>query len=554
MNTRDDAYSQHDPVLALTTDGYFSFASYKARFFWDDDYFSRPGFVYHPSLATMSMALSMSAFVESSNDLSTPTQNDVSLLNQIGFYHIETYHSLDNAINILTAHRDIAVNDKHYTLLMVNIQSEIHGPVISADFSPSQTRYHEEFRQVAEAGLSFLVAYINRNQHCFREDIKIWITGFSRGGAVANLMAAWILMAEEIAGVPVNNRHIYAYTFNAPRVVQTNNIYRLNEGYNFSIHNVLIPADLVTWVASPALGFVRYGADRILPERGLISGPFAFDNMMEFFIALDTARVRDALIYENGRLKHRMELFRTVSLGPNAARRYTQQPIPIFMYELTNHLAAIAANRNQYVAEWSLIYAILDTASRYDHDSYLTTKIESVFDGDVLDAMLTLAHNREILATLHHPELMLAWLMSQDPKHGGYFREFPPMHRVVYFGGPADIRIRENDDDGKLVAHFIDGVVQDVGSHILTAIGQAGEMRVYLPIDITYHWRLTPLEDGLFPYAIYRFSLLHLGYYQVKRWDDSPFYRRAAGFWGTGNLPAGPDYGLRYIPYDYRIW
>ncbi|MBR2547331.1 MAG: hypothetical protein IKF07_03980 [Eubacterium sp.] len=90
-------------------------------------------------------------------------------------------------------------------------------------------------------------------------DVRYWITGQSRGGALAGLIASKLP-----AQLGSRNKGIYAYTFESPRVVQPKNDVekaRFETDYNY-IHNYVCSDDLVT--AIPPWGMVRYGVDHML--------------------------------------------------------------------------------------------------------------------------------------------------------------------------------------------------------------------------------------------------------------------------------------------------
>ena len=84
--------------------------------------------------------------------------------------------------------------------------------------------------------------------------IKIWITGHSRGAAVANLYAKRM---NGIVGCP----NVYAYTFATPRVSKLGK----QAGYK-NIFNYLNLGDFVTEVAPKKWGYKRYGKDITMPK------------------------------------------------------------------------------------------------------------------------------------------------------------------------------------------------------------------------------------------------------------------------------------------------
>lgn len=84
--------------------------------------------------------------------------------------------------------------------------------------------------------------------------IKIWITGHSRGAAVANLYA-------KDMNDKIGSANVYAYTFATPRVSKIGKKNRYN-----NIFNYLNPGDFVTEVAPEKWGYKRYGVDITLSK------------------------------------------------------------------------------------------------------------------------------------------------------------------------------------------------------------------------------------------------------------------------------------------------
>lgn len=98
----------------------------------------------------------------------------------------------------------------------------------------------------------------------------IVVTGHSRGGAIANLLAADLIDRASGPDALAPADRVFAYTFAAPCSTQAND--RGGEAYA-GIFNVVNPSDLVPQLPLPAWGYGRYGTTVELP--GLDDARFA---------------------------------------------------------------------------------------------------------------------------------------------------------------------------------------------------------------------------------------------------------------------------------------
>ena len=95
---------------------------------------------------------------------------------------------------------------------------------------------------------------------------KVLVTGHSRGGAVANLLAADLDTRAQADYGPFSLDGIYAYTFASPLV--TTRASNADDPLYRNIFNVVNPTDLVAHVPLAGWGYQRYGVTAELPEAG----------------------------------------------------------------------------------------------------------------------------------------------------------------------------------------------------------------------------------------------------------------------------------------------
>ena len=111
-------------------------------------------------------------------------------------------------------------------------------------------------------------------------EVSILLTGHSRGGAVAGLLASMLddraatradaavdptatdAAAADATGTAASAPRVFAYTFASPRTTLNT---RSNDVRYGNIFNIVNPADMVTSVPLESWGYVRYGVDKPLP-------------------------------------------------------------------------------------------------------------------------------------------------------------------------------------------------------------------------------------------------------------------------------------------------
>ena len=161
---------------------------------YSDDFFSEPSPGDHPELRAMSYALALAGFENQADgypfDPSDPNPKLKGLLNQLGFSDYQSWdatsdengHSMGTTIahKTLSSGKELVViaprNYNYMTEWLSNFNVGIFGD--HAGFSESASLVKERFDQyLASHNL---------------EDYKLWVVGYSRGGAVIDLFAKTI--------------------------------------------------------------------------------------------------------------------------------------------------------------------------------------------------------------------------------------------------------------------------------------------------------------------------------------------------------------------------
>jgi hypothetical protein len=114
----------------------------------------------------------------------------------------------------------------------------------------------------------FLDDYVRRQG--ITGEVKVWITGYSRAAATANLVAGAIDDGRKISNLTVMPENLYVYTFETPAGAMDSAVRNESDeddGLYTNIFNHMNPHDPVTKVGPAIWNFARYGVDRYFPFR-----------------------------------------------------------------------------------------------------------------------------------------------------------------------------------------------------------------------------------------------------------------------------------------------
>ena len=251
-----------------------------ATCYFTPEYFANSAYRYNQNLGTMSLALAMSAFgiKEGKND-STAYQNSYKnakeLLLNIGVqeknivpYGYDTKPTTDS-IAVIFGNMSITVDDKAYTLIPIAVRGGGYEREWASNFTIGSTENHEGFSQAKNTVLTYLDDYIEYAG--ITGPVKLWITGFSRAAATANLVAGQLdydlSLGQTLDSVSYGYDDIYAYCFETPAgAVMTER--QFGAAFYNNIFNIINSSDPVSYVAPSDKGFNfgRYGIDKYLPS------------------------------------------------------------------------------------------------------------------------------------------------------------------------------------------------------------------------------------------------------------------------------------------------
>lgn len=258
-----------------------------SHYFYEDDYFRASSWGYNPHLSTMSLCLELSGWgsYESSSTVwkgEERSKNAYALLNEIGFNNIERNDYWNSepdteTVGLISAWKSI----DDFTLVTLVVRGGDYHAEWSGNFVLGGFGEHLNWDKMSDHAVTYLTKYINeyKDKEGFNSShIKLWIVGYSRGGAIANMTAGKIL-TESALPWTIAKEDLYCYTFEAPQ----GSVKNFAGIVHLPIHNIINFNDLVPLVAMKEYDFKRYPTDRYLPNVSSWSYEDAKDNMKKQF-------------------------------------------------------------------------------------------------------------------------------------------------------------------------------------------------------------------------------------------------------------------------------
>ena len=238
----------------------------RERFFVDTKSFFSNEHTYNHRMAKCSFALSISSF--SSGDTSAhwgedgdfgrennlrSAFDDMKLSDQVFVGYDRSLNSSDSKAAFGIGKKEIMHEKEKCELVVLVIRGGVYGAEWADNFNiGSSGKYHVGFEKSAKYIKKYVDEYIS--QKCTNNKISLLITGYSRGGAIANILAAKYQSYAE------KKLCVYAYTFASPNTVIKDEKINCD-----NIYNIIIPYDAITSLPPGEWGFAREGKDIIMP-------------------------------------------------------------------------------------------------------------------------------------------------------------------------------------------------------------------------------------------------------------------------------------------------
>lgn len=259
-------------------------------FYYSESFFASPATEYDHALATASLGLALAAFSTAESDYYYWIDGSVgreaniaAAYSALGFENAEFYNydaslnSREDYAAYSLAQKTIKQNGSARTVIALIVRGGGYGSEWTSNVKLGSGAVHTGFESAANEAFASLKAYLSAAAARGElGEVNLWICGYSRGGAVANLLAA--MVSNELTDIKKENT--YVYTFAAPAVMTAAapEAYKLDFDSNHTsagelkqafaesnVHNILGSGDIVPQLPPANWGYRRNGSDRYLP-------------------------------------------------------------------------------------------------------------------------------------------------------------------------------------------------------------------------------------------------------------------------------------------------
>lgn len=260
-----DVTVKMNPMLKADTS-----TPYNLSFKYDDHYFEGNAKTYDKDLSMLSYGASIAT---------ASKEKGTTFLYETGFDSITPYgyetEPTTNSIGYFIAHKTI--ND--FELVTVAFRGFDYKMEWANNLTIGKTGNHEGFDARGKEAYNQLQSYLKNFDS--NKTVKLWINGYSRAGAVSNVLASYILKENKLN---ITQENMFVYTFEAPASLNEENAVAYE-----NVHNITNQADLITFIPPTQYGLKRCGVDYQIYDDNVSTLLNAFDEeiIVPEFVAIE---------------------------------------------------------------------------------------------------------------------------------------------------------------------------------------------------------------------------------------------------------------------------
>ena len=242
-------------------------------FYYTDDYFKNPSTTYNEHLVAASANFSLAGAANSMEDVKDKYVNAKDFLSKTGFRNItpnEDYlkEPENNSMGSVCANKPIYIKNaggtvNKYNLISIVTRGANYKLEWLSNFKMGNSGDHDGFTESTDVVYNHFTSFYNEHKDDFGDiPVKIWLVGYSRGAAIANMLGA--RLTDEASNFNTTKTDIYCITMGTPMGVSTSEHTNLDSYTN--IHNIVDEADIIPLLSPAGFGFGRYGIDHPVPR------------------------------------------------------------------------------------------------------------------------------------------------------------------------------------------------------------------------------------------------------------------------------------------------
>lgn len=220
--------------------------------------FSQSSDVYCHDLAIFAAGMSTMVYNQTAANVTTALHN-------LGYQNVKNIADSENGkvSPYWIANKTIILDGKKTTIISVFIRGTYNEEWIDNFDSGYGSTTHKGFEYAANFVWAGINDYVIENDLC-ENNLKILISGHSRGAATANLLGYDLDEYGLYSNRKLTKNDVFVYTFATPNTTKDKN--RNKQAYN-NIFNIVNPEDFVTKVLPSDWGYGRYGTTYVLPSK-----------------------------------------------------------------------------------------------------------------------------------------------------------------------------------------------------------------------------------------------------------------------------------------------
>ena len=525
----------------------------KHGYCYSDSYFDQSATKYNQSLATMSLCLAFSTY-SPDDEVKNKDNNTEKMLKECGYKKYEQYH-----FNEKPERESIgcAIASKEYngnTIIAVAVRSGGYAAEWASNLKLKSVggngkNDHEGFDKSSDKVESYIMQYIQSKN--ITGNVKIWITGFSRGAAVATQTAAKLqnglayVKDGTYVSAEFDKNSVYAYGFATPAGAIKDN--KPNSSKYNNIFNIIEYNDPVPLIAPERWDYTRYGQTRVLPFRESTDSKKYNKYIKQIKKEMgDDWKVDDFKSYIYNYL---LGLNNPLGYVPVIEQKNNHDTLGTYNRKLIKDISKGIGSADKYyklyqsdIMDFAAKYKGEDEKDKDEKDKDEKDKDEKDKNKKGVDITIILGQlvrllptaivhshitttflgNKSILADVHaNQKYYLYWMQLMDKN---YSNNLPVLFtdgdfRKIIVNCPVDIKVY--DSNNTLVASIINDEPQEIeDSSIVSSVDDNNQKVVYLPQDEEYRVEVTSREDCQTTYTIEELAGVNSDVSRVVTYDS----------------------------------